>query len=173
MSASQKAVRALLGTHSLALAALTLVAAPHPVPVLAVVLGALSAAAAARPGSWFVAVLLLGHALHWTMSVPVPTTVSAWVTLLVAAWLALVIHACAALAAALPPQAPVPRITVRRWVRRTAAVMGMVVPVWVLASVAGQQQVAGEVSLTYAAIAGVAVLALTVWLLSREPVRGG
>jgi hypothetical protein len=42
------------------------------------------------------------------------------------------------------------------------------VPVWAVAALAAQQEGLGEVGLTYAAIAAVAVLALAVWLLSRE-----
>ena len=171
MSASQKVLRVVLLLASWAMVAVTVVGAPHPVVVMALLLAIVSPVAAARPGSWMVAALLFGHALHWSMSVPVPTTWAVWLELLGAALLGLLVHVCAALAAALPPQAPVPRTTLRRWAVRTSLVAALVVPVWALAAVAGQRGVAGEVSLTYAAIAAAAILALSVWLVSRETNR--
>jgi Na+/melibiose symporter-like transporter len=63
---------------------------------------------------------------------------------------------------------PVPTPTVRRWVRRGGVVAALTVPVWVVAALAAQQDGLGEVGLTYAAIAAVAVLTLAVWLRSRE-----
>jgi hypothetical protein len=90
------------------------------------------------------------------------------VALLVAALLGLVLHLSAALAASLPPAAPVPTGTVVRWARRSLVVVAATVPVWGVAFLAGEQRVAGEVSLTYAAIAATALLALAVWLLSRD-----
>ena len=45
------------------------------------------------------------------------------------------------------------------------------VPLWALAFGAGREVATGQVSLTYAAIAATAVLALATWLLSREPGR--
>jgi hypothetical protein len=168
MSPSQKAVRAVLLLASWSMVALTVVAAPHPVVVVALLLVIVSPLAAARPGSWMVAALLLGQALHWSMSVPVPTTLTVWLELLGAALLGLLLHVSAALAAALPPQAPVPSVTLRRWAGRTTLVAVLIVPVWALAAVSGQRGVAGEVSLTYAAIAAAAILALSLWMVSRE-----
>jgi hypothetical protein len=48
-------------------------------------------------------------------------------------------------------------------------VAALVVPVWGLAALSGLQSVAGTVGLTYAALSGVALLALAVWLVSRQP----
>jgi hypothetical protein len=78
------------------------------------------------------------------------------------------VHLSASLAASLPPAAPVPAGTWVRWTRRGLVVVATTVPVWGVAFLAAEQRVAGEVSLTYAAIMAAALLALTVWLLSRD-----
>ena len=169
LSRSQVGVRAVLALASLALVGLTLVAAPHGLVVGAAVLTVLTGWAAWRPESAGTGLLVVGLALHWVATVPVPGTTAAWVRLLAAGWLLLVVHLGAALAASLPPGAPLPAPSLRRWARRTAIVAGGTVPVWALAHAAGRDTVAGEVGLTYAATAAAAVLALAVWLLSREP----
>jgi hypothetical protein len=153
---------------SLALVALTLVAAPHGLVLAAVVLVPLALWAAWRPESPWATVLVAGLVLHWVATVPVPTGTGAWLRLLAAAWLLLTVHLSAALTASLPPSAPLPRPALRRWTRRGALVAGVTVPVWALALFAGEQGVAGDVGLTYAAIAAAAVLALAVHLLSRD-----
>jgi hypothetical protein len=168
MSRSHLYVRLVLVAASLGLVVLTLLSSPGPVPVAGVVLAALTAYAATRPDSAVVAVLLAGHAVHWLVAVPVPTATSEWVWLLVAAWLALAVHLSASLAASLPASAPVTSVSVHRWLRRGATVAAATVPVWAVAMLSGRSGVAGEVSLTYAALAAVAILALAVWLLSRE-----
>ena len=146
MSRSQLVLRGVLVVASLAVLALTLAASPHPIVVAAVVLIALTAYAAVEPDSGLVAVLLGGHA----------------------AWAGLVLHLTASLAASLPGAVPVPRLSLRRWARRGAVVAGATVPFWAVAMLSGQEAVQGEVSLTYAAIAAVALLTFSVWLLSRE-----
>jgi len=168
LSSSQAAVRSLLVVASLALVALTLVAAPHGLVVAAVVLVPLALWTAWRPESPWATALVAGLVLHWVATVPVPSSTGAWLRLLAAAWLLLVVHLSAALTASLPPSAPLPRATLRRWGRRGAVVAGVILPVWALALVAGEQGVGGEVGLTYAAIAAAAVLALAVHLLSRD-----
>lgn len=169
MSRSQAVLRALLVLASWGVLVLTLVASPAPVLLAAVVLVVLTGYAAWRPESSLVTVLVAGHVLHWVVAVPVRTELAAQVQLLAAALLLLVVHLTASLAASLPPAAPIPVPTVRRWVRRGSVVAALAVPVWAVAALAAQQGGLGEVGLTYAAIAAVAVLTLTIWLLSREP----
>lgn len=168
MSRSQLVLRGVLVAASLTLLVLTLAASPHPIIVAAVVLLALTVYAAIEPDSVFVTVLLGGHVLHWLSAVPVPADTAAWVGLLAAAWAGLVLHLTASLAASLPGQVPVPPLSLRRWTRRGALVAAVTVPVWAVAMLSGQEAVKGEVSLTYAAIAAVALLTFSVWLLSRE-----
>jgi hypothetical protein len=169
MSPSQLVTRAVLAVASLGVLTLALVASPDVVLVVAVVLVALTGYAAWRPESPAVAVLVGGHVLSWVVSVPVPVVLSAWLGLLAAAVLLLVVHLAAALAASLPPAAPVPAASVRRWVSRGAVVVGVLVPVWALALLSGRRGGLGDVGLTYAAIAAVAILTLTIWLVSRQP----
>jgi hypothetical protein len=168
MSRSQLVLRGLLVVASLTLLGLTLAASPHPIVVAAVVLLALTVYAAVEPDSGLVTVLLGGHVLHWLAAVPVPGDTAAWLGLLVAAWAGLVLHLTASLAASLPGAVPVPGLSLRRWARRGAIVAAATVPFWAVAMLSGQEAVAGEVSLTYAAIAAVALLTFSVWLLSRE-----
>jgi hypothetical protein len=169
MSRSQASLRTVLVVASLGVLVLTVVASPAPVLVAAAALVVLTGYAAWRPESSLVAVLVAGHVLHWVVAVPVRAGVTAWVQLLAAALLLLVVHLTASLAASLPAAAPLPAPTVRRWVRRGCVVAALTVPVWAVAALAAQQERLGEVGLTYAAIAAVAVLTLAIWLLSREP----
>jgi hypothetical protein len=169
MSVSQRVVRSVLGVAALGLVALTVAAAPQPIVVAAVVVVVLIGYAVVRPESSIVTVLFVLLVLHWLASVPVPGTLGGWLVLLLAGWLGLVVHLSASLAATLPGSAPIPAVSVRRWVARGAVVSGLMVPVWAAATISGLQSVPGEVGLTYAAIAAVALLALVVWLLSREP----
>ncbi|SDP15613.1 hypothetical protein SAMN04489867_1572 [Pedococcus dokdonensis] len=168
MSRSQLVLRGLLCVASATFLVLTLVSSPHPVVVVAIGLVALTAYAAVEPDSVLVTLLVGGHALHWAMAVPVPSTTGEWVALLGAAWSGLVLHLTASLAASLPGPAPVPVVTLRRWARRGALVAAGAVPVWAVAFLAGQEDASGEVSLTYAAIAALALLAFATWLLGRE-----
>lgn len=169
MSRSQLVLRALLCVASVTFLGLTLAWSPHPIVVVAVALVALTAYAAVEPDSVLVTVLLGGHALHWAAAVPVPSTTGAWLALLGAAWAGLVLHLSAGLAASLPGPAPVPALTLRRWARRGTLVAAVTVPIWAVALLAGQEGARGQVSLTYAAIAALALLAFATWLLSREP----
>jgi hypothetical protein len=168
MSRSQLVLRGLLGVASLTFLVLTLASSPHPIVVMALVIVALTAYAVVEPDSVLVTVLLAAQALHWAAAVPVPTTTGQWVALLGAAWSGLVLHLTASLAASLPGPAPVPALSLRRWGRRGAAVAAATVPVWAVALLAGKESVRGQVSLTYAAIAAVALLAFATWLFSRE-----
>ncbi|QGN56895.1 hypothetical protein [Nostocoides sp. HKS02] len=169
MARSHALVRAALALASLALLGLTVAAATSPVWLVVAVLVGLTGYAVVRPGSHAVTVLLAGHALHWMVVVPLPGGMGRWLALLGGAWLGLALHLTAALAATLPAAAPVPAATLARWARRGLTVALLVVPLWALAAVAGLQHVAGQLPLTYAAIAGVGLLALSVWLVSRDP----
>ena len=171
LSRSQAGVRALLFASAVALVALTLVAAPRAVVVAGAVLVVVAGWAAWRPESAGAGLLVVGLAGHWVATVPVPVSTGSWLLLLAAAVLLLVVHLAAALAATLPPAAAIPARSARRWARRGATVAAATVPLWALSFVASRGSVPGEVSFTYAAIAGTAVLALAVWLLSREPRR--
>ncbi|GAA2738545.1 hypothetical protein GCM10009867_30270 [Pedococcus aerophilus] len=171
LSPSQLGLRAALVAASVALVALTLVAAPHGLVVGAVVLVVLSGWAALRPESAGSGLLVAGLALHWVGTVPVPATTGAWLRLLGAALLLLVVHLTAALAASLPPAAPVPAASLRRWSRRAATVAVGTVPLWALALGADRARAAGDITLSYAAIGTSAVLALAIWLLSRDARR--
>ncbi|MEO6413490.1 MAG: hypothetical protein ABIO48_12970 [Pedococcus sp.] len=168
MSRSQLVLRGIIVAASLTMLVLTLAASPHPIIVAAFVLVALTVYAAVEPDSVLVTVLLGGHVLHWLSAVPVPIDTAAWVGLLAAAGAGLVLHLTASLAASLPGPVPVPRLSLRRWARRGAMVAAATVPVWAVAMLSGQEAVKGEVSLTYAAIAAVAFLTFSVWLLSRD-----
>ena len=167
-SRDQLVLRTVLVVASLGVLALTLTASPSPLWLAVVVLLALTGYAAWRPESALVAVLVGGHVLHWVVEVPVPSTSGRWLALLGAAVLLLVVHLAASLAASLPAAAPLPGPTVRRWLRRGGVVALLAVPVWAVAALAVQRAGLGEVGLTYAAIAAVAVLTLAVWLVSRE-----
>jgi len=168
MSRSQLGLRLLLCLASLTFLGLALAFSPHPIIVAAVAILALTAYAAVEPDSVLVTVLLGAQALHWAAAVPVPVTTGQWVAVLGAAWCGLVLHLSASLAASLPGPAPVPRDSLRRWARRGGLVAAGTVPVWAVARLAGQEGATGRVSLTYAAIAGMALLSFAVWLLSRE-----
>ncbi len=172
LSPSQAGVRGLLAASSLALVALTFAAAPQGLVLGAVALLVLTVGAVWRPEAFGASLLVAGLALHWLSAVPVPTSAASaasWLQLLVAAWLLLVVHLGAALAGSLPPGAPVPRASLRRWARRAAVVAAGTLALWGLAYGAARAAAPGEVWLTYAAIAALAVLTLAVWLLSRAP----
>jgi hypothetical protein len=169
MARSHVVLRVVLATASVALAAVTAVAAVSPLWVAVVLLGGFTAYAAVRPGTHAVTVLLAGHLLHWLITVPAPVGGSAWLLTVLAALLALVLHTSAALAAAYPEGAPVPPVALRRWGRRAALVVAACVPVWAVTSLVSGTGTPGEGTLTYAAIAGTALLALGVWLVAREP----
>ncbi|GAB3447860.1 hypothetical protein GCM10027517_32230 [Phycicoccus ginsengisoli] len=169
MSRSQVVLRVVLGAASVALAAVTAVAAVSPLWVAVLLLVAFTAYAAVRPGTHAVTVLLGGHVLHWLATVPTPVGGSAWLLTVVAALLGLLVHTSAALAAAYPDGAPVPPAALRRWSRRAALVVAACVPVWAVTGVVSGSGTPGEGTLTYAAIIGTALLALAVWLVAREP----
>ena len=90
-----------------------------------------------------------------------------------AALAVLTIHLAASLASALPPAAPLPRATVRRWVQRALTVLGLSLPVWALLVAQSANAPKGVPLMTYAAVAAVAILALSFWLTqSRTATQG-
>ena len=169
MSRSQAVLRGVLAAASLALVVTTAVASAGPLWLAVVLRRGLTGYVALRPGSHVGTVLVGGHALHWLVMVPLPDAWSQWLVAALAAVLLLVVQVSAALAAALPPQAPLPAGLVRRWVARTALVTAAAAPVWLVAVSVSRAATGGEVLFTYAALASAAVLALAVWLVAREP----
>jgi hypothetical protein len=169
MHRSQVLLRTLFVAASLGLAATTLLAAVTPQWEFALVLAVVTAALFLRPASHLVALLLLGHALHWLVTVRVPDSWAQWVLAGLAGVLGLVLHTSAALAASVPPSAPLPRGLARRWAGRTALVTAGSVPVWLVAVSVTRAATAGDLLFTYAALAACALLALALWLVAREP----
>lgn len=169
-SSSQRAVRAVLAGASAGLAVLTTVVAPGGSLVAALVLLALTPFAVLDPSSRLTTVLLVGHAGNWLMSVPVPDRLGDWLLVVLAAVALASIHLAAALASAFPPAAALPRPTLRRWARRSAAVLGLSTPVWALLVVQSGAAPAGDAVLTYAALAALALLAVAFWRAgARQP----
>lgn len=168
-SRSQFALRGTIVAASVLAVALALANTPDPVWVVGVLLVALAAYVAQHPGSHLFGVLVGALALHWLALVPTPTSTTDWASVVAEAVLVLVVHASGALAASLPPQAPVPASSIRRWVRRVAVVVAACVPVWAVAAAVSTSAQPGQAVFTYAAIAGTAVLALGVYLGAREP----
>lgn len=162
-SPSQKAVRAALAVASVALAVLTTLTAPGGSLAAALVLLALTPFAVLEPGSRLTTVLLVVHGANWLMSVPRPDEVGAWLLVVLAACLLATIHLAAALAASFPAAAAIPGATLRRWLRRSATVLGLSVPVWVLLVAQSGAAPEGDVVLTYAALAALALLAFGFW----------
>jgi len=107
----------------------------------------------------------------WLSGTRVPTGGSAWLLTVLVAALLLVLHLSAALAAVLPPGAPLPPATVHRWTRRGTAVVGLSAPVWLLLWATTASERPGDSLVTYAAVAVVALLALAFWRAHRTPSR--
>lgn len=168
LSRSQAVLRALVVVATVGACAVTLAASLSPLWIAAVLLVGLSVWVALHPSSPLAFVLVLGLAVHWLVTVTVPRTTSAWLLTLVTAVLLLAVHLCTSLAAALPPQAPLPALTIRRWTRRAALVVLACCPVWAVSVAVSRTGEPGRGTFTYAALAGTALLALALWLASRE-----
>lgn len=164
MSTSQKVLRALIVVPSVALALLTAFTTPRGTVVGALLIVGVTAFAAVDPASRIMSLLLAVHAVNWLSSAVVPTDIGDWALTLAAALTLLTIHLAASLAVALPPAAPLPRATVRRWVRRALTVVGLSLPVWAVLVAQSRSAPAGVPLLTYAAVASVAILSLAFWL---------
>lgn len=163
-SRSQGVLRVGLGVVSVALALLTVAVGPLGSVVAALVLVGLTPFVVLAPPSRLTALLLALHGVHWLMSNRVPDGLRDWALTVVVALGLLTIHLCASLAACLPAAAPVPRASTTRWARRGLAVVGLCVPVWALLVSQTHSRPAGHPVLTYAALAGLGVLALALWL---------
>lgn len=163
-STSQTVLRLGIGVVSVALALLTVAVGPLGSVVAALVLIGLTPFVVLDPGSRLTALLVGLHALHWLMSHRAPDDIGDWVLTLVVAVGVLAIHLGAALAAALPASAPVPRASGIRWVRRGLAVVALSLPVWALLVTQTVARPSGDTVATYAALAALAVLGLALWL---------
>ncbi|WP_404381754.1 hypothetical protein LL946_14290 [Knoellia locipacati] len=168
-SPSQNVLRALIGGVSVGLALLTVLVGPLGSIAAAFVLIVLTPFVVIDPASRLTALLIALHGVHWLMSNSVPDGWRDWaLTFLVAVGL-LTIHLAAALSTALPAAAPVPRASVRRWLRRGAAVIGLSVPVWALLASQTVSRPEGDPVVTFAALAALAALGLALWLSLVEP----
>jgi len=163
MSTSQKVLRALIVVPSVALALVAAFATPRGTLVGALLLLGLTAFAALDPASRIMSMLLAAHGVNWLSSAVVPVDLGDWALTLAAALALLTIHLAASLTSALPPAAPLPRATVRRWVRRALSVVGLSLPVWAVLVAQSRSTPPGVPLLTYAAVASVAILALAFW----------
>lgn len=166
MALSHIALRGVMAAASLGLVALPY-AASGGLHLVAAALVVLTAVAVVRLESVVVTALLLCHAVHWTASAPVPERMAQWLALLAGAWLVILVHVCASAAVTWPAAARVPRHALLRWARRTAVVALGVVPVWAVCAATSEQSLRGEVSMTYVAIAGLALLGGTIFYLHR------
>lgn len=169
-SRSQNALRAVIAVVSVGLAVLTMTVGPLGSVTAALVLVALTPFVVLDPGSRLTALLLGLHGVHWLVSNTVPDGARDWALTLIVACGLLTIHLCAALAAALPVSAPVPRASVERWVRRGLVVVGLSVPVWALLVAQTVSRPGGDSVTTYAALAALGLLGLALWLsISQTP----
>ena len=162
-STSQRVLRATIAVASVALAALTTLTAPGGSLVLALILVGLTPFVVLDPATRLGTLLLAGHAVNWLDSVPVPEEPGNWLPVLAAAVLLATIHLAAALSSAFPASADVPGATVRRWARRSAGVLALSLPVWLLLVAQSAAAPEGDPLLTYAALAAVGLLALGFW----------
>lgn len=168
-SPSQKALRAAIAVASVGLAVLTTVVAPGGSLVAALVVVGLTPFVVLDPASRLTTVLLALQAGNWLMSVPVPAGLRDWLAVLVASVALTTIHLAAALASAFPAAAAVPGATLRRWMRRSATVLGLSVPVWLLLAAQSEAAPEGDAVLTYAALAALALLAFGFWRAGARP----
>lgn len=162
MSAGHKALRTLIAFSSVGVA---LMAYMSPLGSLigVVVLIVLTVFVVLDPGSRSTALLLGLHCVNWLASTTVPTQVGDWLPTLVSATVLLVIHLAATLASSLPPSAPLPRPTLRRWGRRALTVIGLSTPVWAALVTQTLSTPEGNALATYAAVASLAIFALAFW----------
>ena len=173
MAPSHVGLRAVMALAALGLTLLPFTASGGMVP-FAAVLVVLTVVAVARPESIAVLVLLVGQAVHWTTTAPVPDRLPQWLTVLGGAWLALLVHVTASAGVTWPAKAPIPRRALLRWAARAAIVGLAVVPVWAVAALTREQSLRGEVSMTYVALAALSLLGGAVFLLARpSPASSG
>ncbi len=128
--------------------------APWPVSVT----GLLAVLAAVTPGSAAPLVLLLWLAGYWALGVEGP--LSAWT--LPAAVAVLVVHVASGLAAHGPAGLVLDRVTLVRWLRRSAAATAATVVLWGVCAALAQSGPPGGAVLSGAALAVVALVAAAV-----------
>lgn len=165
---SRRVLQLLIAVPSVGVALLAALAAPRGTLVGAAVLVVLTPFVVLDPASRLTMLLLTLQSVNWLSSTGVPAGLRDWALTLVAALALLSIHLAAALAAALPPSAPLSRATIQRWVRRTLTVIGLSVPVWAVLVTQTYGAPAGIPLLTYAAVASLAILALALWLAHAQ-----
>ncbi|MEO7268919.1 MAG: hypothetical protein ABIW49_06920 [Knoellia sp.] len=165
---SQKVLRTLIAVPSAGLGVLAAFAGSQGTLVGAFVLTVLTPFVVLDPASRLTTLLLGLQVVNWLSSTQVPGTTREWALTFVAALALLTIHLAAALASALPPAAPLPRATVVRWVGRGLIVVGLSVPVWALLVAQTADAPPGLPSMTYAAVASLAILALSFWLTQAQ-----
>lgn len=171
-SPSQNVLRGLIALSSVGLALLVALAAPRGTLVGAGVVIVLTPFVVLDPASRLTSLLLALQSVNWLSSTVVPAQARDWVLTLIAAVALLTIHLAAALAAALPRAAPIPRATLRRWVRRGLTVVGLSAPVWAVLVAQSVSTPDGDSLATYAAIASLAVFALAFWLAHNQAPSG-
>jgi hypothetical protein len=167
MSWSQLCLRLVVVLASAGLCIVTAVSSYAWWPVI-VLLAVLTFLAARRPESPFTLALLALHAIQWVAIVPVPDGLAGWLRLLLAAVLLLLVHLGAAASVVWPERAALPGKAVRRWTLRALTVAGVTVPVWALAALVHDRSLAGDLTLTFAAMAAVALLGGTLHLMTRD-----
>lgn len=170
LSPSHRALRVLIATWSVGLSLLAAFATPAGTLFGAAILIFLTPFVAVDPASRLTALLLALHGANWLWSTEVPADGDDWALTGIAAVVLLTIHLAAALAAALPPAAPLPRATLLRWTRRGLTVIGLALPVWALLVAQSAGAPPGVPVITYAALASVATLALA-FVLARAQDR--
>lgn len=167
MSLSQVVLRGLLVLASAGLCLVTALSGGPLWPAI-VVLAVVTVLAARAPESPFTLALLGLHVVHWLALVPLPTELSGWLLVLLASSLLLVVHLSAAAAVVWPERASVPARAALRWTRRGLAVAAMTVPVWGLTILVDGRALVGDVGLTFAATAAVALLAGALYVTIRD-----
>lgn len=168
LSTSQQALRAIIALVSVALVVLTWTTSPMSSLAAAFVVLLFTPFAVLDPGSRLTALVLALHGGHWLMSNRAPASTRDWALVGIVAVGILTMHLCAALAASLPPAAPVPAASSRRWGVRGLAVVGLSVPVWALLVLESRTLPAGDSLATYVALSAVALLGLAIWLTLRS-----
>lgn len=168
-SSSQNVLRIVIAVTSVGLAVLAATATPLGSLLAALVLIALTPFVVLEPGSRLTALLVGLHGVNWLASNTAPSSVRDWVLTIATAVGLLTMHLTASLASALPKAAPVPRASLLRWGRRAVTVIGLSVPVWALLVSQSASPPAGDAVVTYAALAALALLGLSLWLAQVRP----
>ncbi|PRY56320.1 hypothetical protein BCF74_11937 [Knoellia remsis] len=173
LSTSQRVLRALMGAAATAVALASWLATPGGSLIAALGLVVLTAFVVLDPGSRRTTLLMALLAAVWLWSAPAPSSLRHWALTFLVALALLVVHLAGALATVLPPAAPVPAATLRRWLRRGVGVVLACVPVWSVMIVATRAAAPGDAFLMYAALAGLVGVGAALALSTRPPKRAG